>query len=84
MINVSVKLGGDLCKDDRRQFALDIDENMRVADFLAMLSADVGGKMLDPTCLVVLNGTKLTEKEKRERILNNNDYISIFNACVGG
>lgn len=84
MIKVSVKLGNDLSMNGLRIFDMDIEENMCVTDFLKMLAADVGSKIMDPVCLVVLNGTKLTEKEKTERILLHNDHISIFNACVGG
>lgn len=85
MIRITLKMGTGLCGiSSTRIEEMVIDEGVHVADFLVMLSEKMGKNILKPTVIVVLNGTKLSESEKKLRVLKLGDNVSIFEALVGG
>lgn len=85
MIRITVKMGSGLCGIRNTHIKeIDINEGIYVADFLEMMSEELGEGVLKPTVIVVLNGTKLSESEKKMRVLRPGDNVSIFEALVGG
>ncbi|MGE5629671.1 MAG: MoaD/ThiS family protein [Caulobacteraceae bacterium] len=85
MIKITLKIGSGLCGIRSIHIKeMDIAEGVLAADFLIMLSKEFGKDLLKPTVLVVLNGTKLSESDKKTTILKNGDNVSMFEALVGG
>lgn len=85
MIRITLKIGIGLCGIRNTSVReIDIDEGLNVADFLCVIAKELGKDLLKPTVIVVLNGTKLSESEKKIRVLKPGDNVSIFEALVGG
>lgn len=85
MIQVTVKIGGGLCGINKHEFFYhEVQKNTSVEEFLTILSEHVGDDVLKPTVIVVLNGVKLSQREIRERKLEDRDMISLFGALVWG
>lgn len=85
MIHVSVRIGGGLGGImGTKVETLELMEGTKLLTLIRIIGERTGEDLQEPTMMVVINGTKLNEAEKREMVLKDGDIVSFFRALVGG
>lgn len=85
LIQVSVKMGGGVCKIKNSVIKpFTVQPGTTVRQLLECLKKDFGAEILSKGTTVLLNGTSLDEKAAREAVLKQGDLISLFPALTGG
>ena len=85
MIHVTLRLGGGVGGRNRVEPSdLLLPEGTTVQDVIKTLCQRIGLDELKPSGLVAVNGHKVDEKDRAQRILKDGDVISVVMAFAGG
>ncbi len=85
MVKIKLRIAGNIVGQKQIQVKeIKVSKGATVADLLEQLRLELGGELLGPTMLVVVNGRSVPEMRRKDWPLQENDVVSLVRSFGGG